>query len=140
MGYRTQWLTPALLLLPLLGGCKRQKYEVKTRSPAHAGQAEIVVRADATGNGKIDLEFSHLAPPKRVDSSFASYVVWMASNGGTPYKLGVLEYNAKRRTGSLDATFSEDRMRIIVTLERDSAVGLPTGPRVLDMALVVPKS
>ncbi|PRP90738.1 hypothetical protein ENSA5_61720 [Enhygromyxa salina] len=128
-----------MFALPLLGGCKKQKYEFDTKSPAHAGQAELVLAVDKTGNGTIKLEFTHLAPPERIDSSFRSYVVWAQSDGKDPHKLGILEYSEKKRTGTLDATFSDDRMKIIVTLEKDTSVNMPVGTRVLEQEVTAPK-
>ncbi|NVB40521.1 hypothetical protein G6O69_21955 [Pseudenhygromyxa sp. WMMC2535] len=132
-------LALALLALPALGGCNKQRYELDTKSPANAGRVEIVLTVDKTGNGDISLTFEHLAPPQHIDESLSAYVVWVESAGKDAHKLGVLRYKPKKRTGELEATYSQDKMKIIVTLEEDTNVDAPTGARVLEAEVVAPK-
>lgn len=139
MAARASYLLAALLAMPVLSGCNKQKYDVETTSPANAGQAQIVLSVDKTGNGKVTLALEHLAPPKRIDSSLKVYVVWGTADGKDPYKIGILDYNEKKRSGSLDATFSDDRLTLMVTLEEDPKVSAPTGTRVLEQVVVAPK-
>ncbi|EDM75556.1 hypothetical protein PPSIR1_13645 [Plesiocystis pacifica SIR-1] len=128
------------LVLLAAAGCNKQSYKFDTKSPAHAGQGEVVLKVDKkTGNGTIELTVEHLAPPERIDGSMRAYVVWVASAGKDPHKLGVLEYKAKKRAGSLSATFSDDEMQIIVTLEKDPSVDTPTGVRVVEQDVIAPK-
>ena len=139
MRHHAPALAIAALALPLLGACKKEHYEYETRSPANAGMVEIDMKVDKTGNGDITLSFEHLAPPEHIDSSLRSYVVWVESGGKDPYKLGVLEYKAKKRSGSLSATYSDDQMKIIVTVEKDPKVDAPVGTRVLEADVIGPK-
>lgn len=129
----------AALLCLSLTACKKQRYDFDTKAPAHAGQVEVLLKVDKTGNGEIELNFEHLAPPERIDGSLQAYVVWIQSAGKDPHKLGVLKYKAKKRTGSLSATFSDDKMKLIVTLEKNPQVDMPTGTRVLEADVVAPK-
>lgn len=122
-----------------MSGCNKQKYDVETTSPANAGQAQIVLSVDKTGNGKISLAFEHLAAPERIDPKLKAYVVWGTADGKDPYKIGILDYSAKKRTGSLDATFADDRLTIMVTLEENANVAAPVGVRVLEQVVVAPK-
>ncbi|PRP90737.1 hypothetical protein ENSA5_61710 [Enhygromyxa salina] len=132
-------LLTLLTLLPL-GACSNKRtYEFETSPPANAGEVELALWVDKTGNGRIKLEFEHLAPPSRIDPSLQSYVVWATSDGRDPYKLGIVVYDAKKRTGSLDATFSNDWLKVIVTLEKDGLVATPTGTRVLEQVIVAPQ-
>ncbi|PRQ05977.1 hypothetical protein [Enhygromyxa salina] len=134
-------LTATLLILPIVAvsGCKKQKYDVETTSPANAGQAQLVLSLDKTGNGKISFNFEHMPPPSRVDASLKAYVVWGTADGKDPFKIGILDYNAKKRSGSLEATFADDRMTILVTMEEDASVNAPIGTRVLEQVVVAPK-
>ncbi|PRQ06194.1 hypothetical protein ENSA7_41120 [Enhygromyxa salina] len=132
-------LTAAFMLAPAIGGCSQQKYDVDTRPPATAGHAEIVLTADKTGNGQLSMELEHLPPPQQIDPSLQYYVVWATADGRDPYKLGVLDYDAKDRTGKLDATFSDDRLTLIVTLEKDATVSAPLGARVLEQVVIAPR-
>ncbi|KIG11758.1 hypothetical protein DB30_02553 [Enhygromyxa salina] len=127
------------MTLPFASGCKKQKYDVETTSPANAGQVQIVLSLDKTGNGKITFAFEHLPPPQRVDDSLKAYVVWGTADGKDPYKIGVLNYNAKKRSGTLEATFADDRLTVLVTLEEDPSVPAPVGARVLEQVVVAPK-
>lgn len=143
MRTRSSLVTPALFTLALAFatvGCKKQTYDFDTRSPAHAGQAEVVLTVDKkTGNGKIEFSFEHLAPPERIDKSLRAYVAWAQSDGKDPYKLGVIDYKEKKRSGTLEATFSDDQMKIIVTIEKDPSVDAPVGTRVIESDVVAPK-
>ncbi len=134
---------PSVLLLALVvasvPACKTSKYDFETNSPASAGMAEIVMTIDKTGNGEMKLMFEHLAPPKKIDSSLSAYVVWMQVEGQDPAKLGVVEYTAKKRSGSLTATYSAKKVKIIVTIESDPAVTAPVGARILDVDVTAPK-
>lgn len=132
----------AALTLPFVvsvSGCNKQKYDVETTSPANAGQVQIVLSLNKTGNGTITMHFEHMPPPKRVEKSLRAYVVWGTSDGKDPYKLGIVDYDEKKRSGSLEATFSDDRMTIIVTLEQDPNTNTPIGARVLEQVVVAPK-
>jgi hypothetical protein len=139
MRLRGSYLLATILLTVPVVGCKKQTYEVETNSPASAGQGEIVLTLDKTGNGRITLAFEHLAPPQRVDGTLNAYVVWGTADGKDPYKLGTLVYNPKKRSGTLDATFADDRLTIIMTLQEDQNVAAPTGVRVLEQVVVAPK-
>ena len=127
-------LTLSLLLLP---ACKRN-YNVETNAPATAGKAHIVLDRDKAGNGKIDLEFDHLAAPSDIDPSLSTYVVWVQVEGKDPYKLGLLDYKEKKRTGKLSATYSDDQFTLSMTVEADPATSAPTGAKVLELPVVAP--
>ncbi len=143
MRSRSSFAAPALLTLSLAlaftVGCKKQTYDFDTKAPAHAGQAELVLKVDKTGNGEISITLEHLAPPQRIDASLNTYVVWIQSAGKDPHKLGILDYKEKKRVGTLNATYSEDQMKIIVTLEKDSSTDVPTGARVLEQDVIAPQ-
>lgn len=127
-------LTLSLLLLP---ACKR-KYDVETTAPATAGKAHIILDRDKVGNGTISLEFDHLAAPTDIDPSLSEYVVWIAVEGKDPYKLGIVKYNEKKRTGKLSASYSDDQFNVSMTVEQDPAASAPAGVKVLDIPVVAP--
>ena len=132
-------LVPCLALLLLAPGCNKAKYNFDTNAPAHAGIADVVLKVDKTGNGALELNFEHLAPPERIDGALKAYVAWVQPEGKEPYKLGIIKYKAKKRAGSLTATFSDDKFKLLVTLEKDQSVDTPTGTKVLAADLVAPK-
>ncbi len=125
-------------LLLVLPACKRT-YKLETSAPAAAGLAKIVVDRDKTGNGSIDLSFDHLAAPGDIDPEFQAYVVWAQVEGSDAYKLGILEYKEKKRSGSLSATYSANEFTVIMTLEKDPATDVPLGTQVLQQPVVAPK-
>lgn len=134
-----RFLLPLSLSLVFLPACNKAKYQYETTAPAYAGKAEVRMKADKTGNGEMTLAFEHLAPPKKIDSALSAYVVWMQIEGKDPAKLGILEYDAKKRTGELSVTYSAVQMKIIVTLENDPGTLAPTGARVLDVDITTPE-
>ena len=127
-------LTLALLALP---ACKRN-YNVETSAPATAGKAHIVLDRDKAGNGKISLEFDHLAAPSDIDPSLSAYVVWVQIEGKEPHKLGILDYKEKKRTGKLSATYSDDQFILMMTVEQDPTASAPAGAKVLELPVVAP--
>ena len=132
---------PTLLLCSALvfaGACKRN-YSLETSAPATAGLAKITLDRDKTGNGTIDLSFEHLAAPKDIDPSLSGYVVWGQVEGKDPFKIGILEYREKKRTGKLSASYSDDQFMIIVTVEQDPGTPGPTGAKILELPVVAPK-
>ena len=128
-------LSATLLLLP---ACKRH-YSLETEAPATAGQADITLERDKTGNGTIELAFEHLATPKSIDPSLSAYVVWGQVEGKDPFKIGIVEYKEKKRGGKLSATYSEDAFTLTVTVEADPATPAPVGVKVLELPVVAPK-
>lgn len=134
-------IVPLVLSLALLPACTKQtKYQFETTPPASAGTAEIRMTAVEAGNGQVTLQFEHLAPPKKIDPSLTAYVIWTQIGGNNPTKLGVLDYDIKKRSGKLTATYVGTRIKIIVTLEKDPSTPAPTGPRILDVDLAAPTS
>ena len=127
-------LASVLLLLP---ACKRQ-YQVKTSDPANAGLAEITLDRDKTGNGTIDLGVEHLTAPQDIDASLTSYVVWAQIAGSDPFKLGILDYDADKRSGQLSATYSAQEFTLMMTAEQDPNVATPLGTNVLQLVVVAP--
>lgn len=128
-------LLSSLLLLP---ACKRH-YEIETNAPATAGTADITLSRDKTGNGNISVSFEHLAAPKDIDPSLSAYVVWAQVEGKDPYKLGIVNYKEKKRSGDLSATYSESQFTLIVTVEKDPGVGAPVGAKIVELPVVAPK-
>lgn len=118
--------------------CKRH-YKLETSAPATAGLADITLERDKTGNGTINLQFEHLAAPKDIDASLSAYVVWGQIEGKDAFKLGIVEYKEKKRTGQLTSSYSDDQFTVIVTVEEDPAITAPVGVKVLEIPVVAPK-
>ncbi|TPV94710.1 MAG: hypothetical protein B7733_13755 [Myxococcales bacterium FL481] len=131
MNLRTRTLG-ILFLLPLAGaGCSEARVRADTSAPAYAGEADIRYSRDKTGNGTIKLTIDHLAAPERIGSNYTAYVAWLEVEGREPAKLGVLEYDPKKRRGELTVSAAHKKLRLLVTLEESRDVVAPAGVRIL---------
>lgn len=129
MRRRSMLILPCLLALTLPACASR--YKVDTEAPAYAAQARIKVTVNKTNNREVDLRVDHLAPPARIDAGLRSYVVWFAVPGHGVTKAGVLDYNEKRRRGTLTATTPHPKFEVFISLERDPSVAQPSAQLVL---------
>ena len=111
-------------------GCA-SRYRLDTEPPTYAGQAKIEVDVNKTNNREIDLRIDHLAPPSKIDPASRAYVVWVSVPGRGLSKLGVLDYDAKRRRGRLEATTPHAKFELIVSLERDRGASAPSSTVIL---------
>lgn len=120
-----------LISLTALPACKTVTYNVASGPPTYASDANIKVKPNKTGNGEITVVMNHLAPPKRIDKANAGYVAWLIVDGQAPVKLGVLEYNEKKRRGVLHATTPQKKFTLQVTIEKSLSVQAPTGTTII---------
>jgi hypothetical protein len=113
-----------------LAGCA-SRYELATEAPNYAGVADIEVRVNKTELREMTLQIDHLAPPRRIDPTLSTYIVWIAVPGHATAKLGKLEYDEKDRAGSLVATSAYPKFEVLVTLESDPSTSTPSSRVVL---------
>lgn len=130
----TVTLLSAALLLP---ACKTTTANVAAAGPTYAADAGIKVKPNKTGIGAITLTIEHLAPPKRIDKSYAGYVAWLIVKGQPPVKLGMLEYNEKKRRGVLHASTPQKTFTLQVTIEKGNNIQAPTGTVIINHPLTV---
>ncbi|MBC8069319.1 MAG: hypothetical protein IAG13_13370 [Deltaproteobacteria bacterium] len=120
----------AALLFSLVTGCAN-RYRFETEAPNYAGQAELTVRVNKTELRELTMQLEHLAPPRRIDPSLKGYVAWISVPGHGIAKLGRIEYDEKKRKGSLVATSAFDKFEVLVTLESDLSSDTPSDRVVL---------
>lgn len=125
------------LLYPLLAilafgtaGCA-SRYKVDAEAPTYAALAKIRVKINRTENREMHLDVLHLAPPARIDPTYRGYVVWISVPGHGISKVGVLDYNERRRRGRIVATTPHPKFEVIVSLERDLSTAAPSEPIIL---------
>lgn len=71
--------TLAVAFLICQGGLALADKHALTHSPKIPGaQGEVNVKKSKNGNYKVSFEVKHLAPPKEVDPSKSTYVVWVS--------------------------------------------------------------
>jgi len=107
------------------------RYKVDTEAPAYAGRAKMKVKMNKTGNRELDVEVDHLAPPARIDPTLRAYAVWISVPGHGVTKAGLLDYNERRRRGTLSATTPHPKFEVIVTLESNLSASTPSDKVVL---------
>lgn len=120
---------PALLLASLLTltsvGCA-SRYKMDAEAPTYAAKAKIRVKVNKTDNREMSLLVEHLAPPAKIDPALRNYTVWISVPGHGVTKAGVLDYNERRRRGTLDATTPHPKFEVIVSLESDPSTPQPS--------------
>lgn len=123
-------LSTMLALVMTLPACA-SRYKVDTEAPAYAGQAKITVKVNKTNNREVDIRVDHLAPPARIDAAHRAYVVWFSVPGHGVTRAGVLDYDAKRRRGKLQATTPHPKFEVLLSLEGDPSAAQPSSQLVL---------
>ncbi len=129
----TLTLLSAALILP---ACKTVNYNVAAAAPTYAADAQIKVKPNKTGVGDITLVIEHLAPPKRIDKGNIGYIAWIVVDGQAPVKLGLLDYNEKKRRGELHASTPQKKFTIQVSLEKNPNVQAPQGTIIVNHPVV----
>jgi hypothetical protein len=118
----------------LLGGCAA-RYKLDAEAPTYAAQAKITVKVNKTNNRELTLKLDHLAPPARVEAGsgggYEAYAVWISVPGHGLTRAGVLDYDAKRRSGRIVATTPHPKFVVLVSLERDRAAQQPSDTVIL---------
>ena len=126
-------LLTAVLVLP---ACKTVSYNVAANAPTYAADAQIKVKPNKTGVGDITIVVDHLAPPKRIDKGNLGYAAWIIVDGQSPIKLGMLEYNEKKRRGELHASTPQKKFTIQISIEKAANSQSPTGTVILSHPVV----
>jgi hypothetical protein len=111
-------------------GCA-SRYKVDAEPPTYAAKAKIKVKVNRDDNREMDMEVEHLAPPKRVDPTLKGYVVWIKVPGHAIVKAGILDYNDRRRRGTLTATTPHPKFEVIISMESDLSVASPSSRVIL---------
>ena len=135
------------------GGDRNVRLVIARDAPVGRLELDVV---DADTGRPLDASFATLVPmdgssmwsvpiperePGRVVCDGVSpgeYVVWIAVEGKDPYKLGIVNYNEKKRTGKLSASYSDDQFNVSMTVEQDPGASAPAGVKVLDIPVVAP--
>lgn len=120
---RISWLLMATVLAS--SGCA-SRYRVEGQAPAYAAVSKIKVRVNKTENRVLRLEVEHLAPPQRISPRYTNYAVWIAVPGVGLTKAGLLDYNDRRRRGTLEATTPHSNFEVLLTLESDRSATQPS--------------
>lgn len=125
---------PAVLLASLLTlttvGCA-SRYKLDAEPPTYAAKAKIKVKVNKTDNREMSLVFEHLAPPPRIDPALRNYTVWISVPGHGVTKAGVLDYDERRRRGTLEATTPHPKFEVIVSLESNPSAAQPSAQVIL---------
>jgi hypothetical protein len=120
----------SLVLAGSLAGCAN-RYHVDAEAPNYAATADLAVRVNKTEQRELTMHIEHLAPPTRIDPALHAYAVWIAVPGHGSAKLGLLDYDAKHRSGEIVATAGYEKFEVIVTLEADPSTAVPSDRVVL---------
>jgi hypothetical protein len=107
------------------------RYKVEAEPPTYAALAKIKVKVNRDNNREMDMEVEHLAPPSRVDPAYKGYAVWIKVPGHAITKAGILDYNDRRRRGTLTATTPHPKFEVIVSLESDLSTPAPSNQVIL---------
>jgi hypothetical protein len=123
-------LTAIASALLFTSGCAH-RYQEDTAAPNYAAVAKIKVKVNKDENREMSLRIDHLAPAYKFDGGYRGYAVWIAVPGHGISKVGMLDYDVKKRRGELVATSPFPKFEVIVSLEPDSSTAQPSQQIVL---------
>ncbi len=106
-------------------GCAA-RYNLDAKAPTHAAHAKLKVKVNRDELRELKVTVDHLAPPHRLGPQYKAYGVWIRVPGHGTTKVGLLDYNEKRRVGSLDATTPHAKFEVIITLETNPSSAAPS--------------
>jgi hypothetical protein len=110
-------------------------------APATPDAMTQVSRSDTAGGRtmRLQLQVSRLLEPEQLAAGACAYVVWAADDRGQEFtNLGRLTLD-RERTGRISAVVPRQRLRVLVTPERDARARRP-GARVVFETEIVPPS
>ncbi|MCR9159589.1 MAG: hypothetical protein ACE37F_04520 [Nannocystaceae bacterium] len=120
---------PSLLALGVLTaastGCA-SRYKLDAKAPTHAALAKLQVKVNRDELRELEVTVDHLAPPHRLGPQYKAYAVWIKVPGHGTTKVGLLDYNEKRRRGTLDATTPFRKFEVIISLETNPSTAAPS--------------
>ncbi len=124
---------PALLGVAfalITAGCSgAQTYEPRSTALAPDSDATIVANISKEhGQARLTVTIEHLAPPERVTSGGAHYVVWSRQNTSVPWHpVGALVYDEGNRRGELaETTVAALSFDVQITAESHMAPATPS--------------
>lgn len=106
-------------------GCAA-RYKLDAEAPTHAAQAKLKVKVNRDDLRELKVTVDHLAPPGKLGAQYKAYGVWIQVPGHGTTKVGLLDYNEKRRRGTLDATTPHAKFEVIITLESNTSAAAPS--------------
>jgi len=106
-------------------GCAA-RYKLDAEAPTHAAQAKLKVKVNRDDLRELKVTVDHLAPPGKLGAQYKAYGVWIRVPGHSTTKVGLLDYNEKRRRGTLDATTPHAKFEVIITLESNTSGAAPS--------------
>ena len=106
-------------------GCA-SRYKLDAKAPTHAAHAKLKVKVNRDDLRELKVTVDHLAPPHRLGPQYKAYAVWIQVPGHGTTKVGMLDYNEKRRRGTLDATTPFSKFEVLITLETNPSTPMPS--------------
>ncbi len=113
------------LLTAVSTGCAA-RYNMDAKAPTYAAHVNLQVKVNRDQLRELKVTVDHLAPPHRLGPQYKSYAVWIQVPGHGTTKVGLLDYNEKRRRGTLDATTPHPKFEVFITLETNSSTATPS--------------
>jgi hypothetical protein len=114
-----------------------QTWHLSSAESAQAAEGKVKVANEKDGNTKVKVEVDHLAPPALAGEEGSAYVVWIKPDNGAAQNVGVLKVGSNRK-GELKTLTPFKEFTVMVTLERSSAVTIPSGAPVMDTRITMP--
>jgi hypothetical protein len=116
-----------LFVVPILaiacGGSSEYIFVGGARTVGMDGVAQV--ETVEGGNQLVSLRLQHLPPPERLGEGLSAYVVWFRTEGQSPVRAGVLEFDPETRQGALTATTPMTDFTILITAEAEGDAPSP---------------
>lgn len=114
-----------LLILFSIGSCSK-KISFLNSSVVPAAHGSVKVDKDRNNNYNIEINVTHLAPPKKLQPARETYVVWMETDKHGTKNIGKLNsssgFLSKTLKASLNTVSTFKPSKIFVTAEDDARI------------------
>lgn len=129
VGRRTGLMLGLLASMALAACGGPGEHTVQGTQLAPGADAHITADVDPDASTtRVAVNIEHLPPPDRIDAGSERFVVWQRPSSTAPWRrVGVLDYNADRRHGSLaETTVPYASFELLITVEKQSSAQSPS--------------
>ena len=125
---RTRLLLPILLTLGLLtaAGCGPKAIDFGGSSRTAGVDGKVEWKKLSADTRLVKTSFKFLPPPSRIHEGATIYVLWFVPENAPAVKMGTLVYEESSRKGHLEATTAVSRFEVMLTAEKNNAIGAPS--------------
>lgn len=118
--------------LLLIGGCATgSEHELSPSKQMPGASGMVTVEQDDNGNQLLNIEVSHMPPPRELDGDLSTFVAWVKPDGSErATNVGALNIG-EDRTAELQTTTPHPSFALVITAETTTRASEPSNYVVL---------